>query len=110
MDGGLTEQEVRAAKTGVPFTALGVEDPEGRPLTRGPVSIAGDHGLRALADDVAPEPDPGPPGELQAESGRFGHGGLNAFQYGGQKAAWPENICDFAHHKAFIPGFACHFE
>ena len=78
MDGGLIEQEVRAAETGVPFTALGVEDPEGRPLARWPVSVAGDHGLRALADDVAPEPDPGPSGQFQAETGRLGHGGREA--------------------------------
>jgi hypothetical protein len=78
MDRGLIEQEVRAAKTGVPFTALGVEDPEGRPLARRPVPIAGDQGLRALADDVPPEPDPGPPGEFQAQAGRLGHGGRQA--------------------------------
>ncbi len=74
MDWGLVEQEVRAAKTGIPFTALGVEDPERRPFARRPISIAGDHGLRPLADDVASEPDPGPSGEFQAETGRLGHG------------------------------------
>ena len=78
MDGRLIEQKVRAAETGVPFTALGVEDPEGRPLARWPVSIAGDHGFRALPDDVASEPDPGASGEFQAETGRLGHGGRQA--------------------------------
>ena len=74
MDRGLIEEEIRAAETGVPFTALGVEDPEGRPFARRPVSIAGDHGLRALADDVPAQPDPGTPGELQAQAGRLGDG------------------------------------
>jgi len=78
MDRGLIEQEIRAVETGVPFTALGVEDPEGRPSPWRPVSIAGDEGLRALADDVPPEPDPGAPGEFQAQTGGFGHGGRQA--------------------------------
>ena len=78
MDRGLIEQEIRAAETGVPFTALGVEDPEGGSLARRPVSIAGDQGLRALADDVPSEPDPGPPGEFQAQAGGLGHGGREA--------------------------------
>jgi hypothetical protein len=78
MDGGLIEQEVRAAKTGVPFTALGVEDPEGRPLARWSIAVAGDHGFRALADDVASEPDPGASGQFQAKTGRLGHGSRQA--------------------------------
>jgi len=76
-------QELRAAKAGVALTALRVEDPERGPLARRPVSIAGDQGFRPLTDDIPPEPDPGMPGELQAQAGGLGHGG-------GQTAAGPE--------------------
>jgi len=78
MDRGLVEQEVRAAKTGVALTALRVEDPEGGPFPRWPVSVAGDQGLRALADDIPPKPDPRAPGEFQAQAGGLGHGGRQA--------------------------------
>ena len=55
-------EEVRAAETAVPLAALGVEDPELRPSPRRPVAAPGDERLGPLADDVAAEPDPGPPG------------------------------------------------
>lgn len=56
--GGLVEKEVVTGEAGVALAAVGVQDPEGRPLARRAVSIAGDQRLRPLADDVAPEPDP----------------------------------------------------
>ena len=61
------------AETAVPLATLGVQDPELRPSARRPVPAAGDERLRPLADDVPAEPDPAPPGELQPETGRFGH-------------------------------------
>jgi len=73
--GGLIDEEVVAAEAGVAFAAVGVKDPEGRPPPRRAVAIAGDERLGPLADDVPPEPDPRPPGELQADPGRFGDGG-----------------------------------
>ena len=76
--GGLIDEEVVAAEAGVALAALGVEDPERRPPPRRAVSIAGDERLRPLADDVASEPDPRPPGELEAEAGRLGDGGREA--------------------------------
>ena len=65
-------------EAGVALAALRVEDPEGRPPPRRAVSVAGDQRLRPLADDVASEPDPRPPGELEAEAGRLGDGGRQA--------------------------------
>jgi hypothetical protein len=77
--GGLFEdlvaEEVVAGEAGVALAAVGVQDPEGRPPPRRAVSIAGDQRLRPLADDVAPEPDPRPPRELETKAGRLGHGG-----------------------------------
>ena len=78
MDRGLIEQEIRAAETGVPFTALGVEDPERGSFPRRPVSVAGDQGLRALAHDVPAQADPGAPREFQAQTGGLGDGGGQA--------------------------------
>ena len=66
------------AETAVPLATLGVEDPELCSSPRRPVAAAGDERLGPLADDVAAEPDPGPPGQLQAEPGRFGDGGRQA--------------------------------
>ena len=71
-------EEVVAAEAGVALAALRVEDPEGRPPPRRAVAVAGDQRLRPLADDVASEPDPRPPGELEAEAGRLGDGGRQA--------------------------------
>jgi hypothetical protein len=74
---GLVE-EVVAAEAGVALTALRVEDPELRPPARRTVPVAGDGHLRPLADDVAPEPDPRSPGELEPDTRRFGHRGRQA--------------------------------
>lgn len=63
------------AETAVPIATLGVEDPELRPSARRPVPAPGDERLGPLADDVAAEPDPAAPPELEAEAGRFGDGG-----------------------------------
>jgi len=59
---------VREPETAVTGAALGVENPELRPPVRRPVVVAGHPDLRSLADDLAPEPDPVPAPELQAES------------------------------------------
>ena len=63
------------AETAVPLATLGVEDPELRPSSRRSVAAAGHERLRPLADDVPPEPDPGPARQFQAQSGRFGDSG-----------------------------------
>ncbi len=76
--GGLIDEEVVATEAGVAFAAVGVEDPERRPPPRRAVAVAGDERLRPLSDDVAPEPDPRPPGELEADPGRLGDGGGEA--------------------------------
>jgi len=68
-------EEIRVAEAAVPLATLGVEDPELRPSPRRPVPAAGDEHLGPLADDVPPEPDPGPPGQLETQPGRFGDGG-----------------------------------
>ena len=72
---GSSRRRSSRAETAVPPSSLRVEDPELRPPPRRPESVAGDHRLRPLADDVPPEPDPRPPGELEAEPGRFRNGG-----------------------------------
>ena len=64
------EQRI-AGETGVPLTAVGIEDPEVCAPPRRPEVVPGDHHLRPLADDVAAEPDPRPTRELQAEPHRF---------------------------------------
>jgi hypothetical protein len=63
------------AETAVPLATLGVEDPELRPSARRSVAAAGHERLGPLADDVPPEPDPRPPGQLQPQSSGFGDGG-----------------------------------
>src|SRR6185437_8955539 len=72
--GGLIAEEVLPAKAGVPIAALRVEDPKGRPPARRAIPVARDERLGPLADDVTPEPDPRPPGELEPEPGRFRDG------------------------------------
>ena len=62
------------AETAVPLATLGVEDPELRPSARRPVAAAGDERLGPLADDVPPEPDPGPSSELETQSRGFRDG------------------------------------
>ena len=79
MDGGgwvgyLVDEEIVSMEAGVTFTALRIEDPERRPLPRWSVAVAGDQRLCSLAHDVATETDPRTTDELQAESGRSGHG------------------------------------
>ena len=73
--GGLVEQKVVAGETGVALATLRVQDPEGRPPPRRAVAVAGDQRLRPLADYVAPQVDPRPPGEFEADTGRLGDGG-----------------------------------
>jgi len=68
-------EEVVAAEAGISLATLRVEDPEGRPPPRRAVSIACDQRLRPLAHDVASEPDPRPPGELEAQARGPGDGG-----------------------------------
>jgi len=63
------------AQTAVPVATLGVEDPELRPSPRRPVAAPSDERLGSLAHDVPSEPDPAASLELQAKTGRLGHGG-----------------------------------
>ncbi len=70
-DGGIAEEWL-AEEAGVPVAALRIEDPELHPAPRRSGPVPGDDHLRPLADDVPAEPDPRPPGELQAEPGRLG--------------------------------------
>ena len=75
---GLVGEEVVPGEAGVALTALRVQDPEGRPPARRPVAVAGDECLRSLADDVASEPDPRAPGELEPDRGRLRYCGREA--------------------------------
>ena len=70
----VVDEEVRAAEAAVALPALGVEDPELRPPPRRPEPVPGHRHLGLLADDVATEPDPRPPRELETEPGRLGDG------------------------------------
>jgi hypothetical protein len=69
--GGLVDQQGVPGETRVPLAALGVEDPEGRPSPRRTVAVVCDERLRALADDVATEPDPRPASQLEPDAGRL---------------------------------------
>jgi hypothetical protein len=72
-------EEPVPAEAGVPFAAVGVEDPDGRPPAGRAGPVAGDEDLGRLADDVPPEADPGPPDKLEADprplADRGGHRG-----------------------------------
>jgi hypothetical protein len=70
--GGLVDQQGVPGETGVTLTALGVEDPEGRPTPRRAVPVVRDERLRALPDDVATQADPRPARQLEPDAGRFG--------------------------------------
>ena len=64
--------EQASIEASVPLAAFGIEDLDlGSPAGR-PEPVAGDGHLRSLADDVATEPDPGPPRELQPQPGDLG--------------------------------------
>ena len=60
-------EEPVPAEAGVALATVGIEDPEGRPPAGRTGAVAGDEDLGRLADDVPPEADPGPPGELEAD-------------------------------------------
>ena len=76
--GGLVDQQGVPGETGVSLSALGVEDPEGRPTPRRTVAVVRDQRLRALADDVAAQADPRPAGQLEPDGGRLGDRGRQA--------------------------------
>jgi hypothetical protein len=52
------DEEGVERETGVPFAALGVEDPERRLTTRRAVAVVRDDRLGALAHDIAAQADP----------------------------------------------------
>ena len=66
------DEEGVERETGVPFAALGVEDPEGRLAPRRSVAVVRDDRLGALADDVAAQADPRPASQLEPDAGRLG--------------------------------------
>ncbi len=78
VNGGLIDQQGVPGETRVPLAALRVEDPEGRPTPRRTVAVVRDERLRALADDVATEPDPRSPSQLEPDAGRLVDGGREA--------------------------------
>jgi hypothetical protein len=73
MTTGRLDEEILSGETAVPFAALCVEDPQLCPPPRRAKAVASHHHLRPLADHVAPEADPRPPGELEPQAGRLGH-------------------------------------
>ena len=68
------DEELGVAEAGVALSAVGIENSQRRPPPRWAGAIARDDHLRSLADDVAPEPDPRPTGELEADPGRLADG------------------------------------
>jgi hypothetical protein len=70
---GPAEEELVPAEASIALAAVGVEDPELGPAAGRPEPVPGDGHLGSLADDVPPEPDPGPPDELQPKPGRARH-------------------------------------
>ena len=73
--GGRLDEELFPAETAVPFATLRVEDPQLCPPPRRAKAVASHHHLRPLADHVAPEVDPGPPGEGRETVEAFGNPG-----------------------------------
>jgi hypothetical protein len=61
-------EEIRPAEAGVARPAIGIEDLDLGPAPYRTEPVPGDDDLRPLADDISPEPDPGAPGELEAEA------------------------------------------
>ena len=72
---GGSGEERRVPQARVPRAALRVEDPEVGAPPRWSEPVAGDRHRAPLADDVAPEPDPARPAELEAEPARLLDGG-----------------------------------
>ena len=66
---GLLHQELVAGQAAIPRPALRVEDPERGPPVRHPVVVLRDAHLRPLPHDLATQPDPAAPPELQAQAG-----------------------------------------
>jgi hypothetical protein len=75
---GLVDEQGVPDETDVPLAALGVEDPERRPTARWAVAVVGHERLGPMPDDVPPEPDPRPTGQLEPDAGRLGDGGREA--------------------------------
>lgn len=72
--GGWVDQELVPAEAGIALATVRVEDPERGPTPRRTEPVAGDERVRPLADDVATEPDPVAPAELEAQAGCLRHG------------------------------------
>jgi hypothetical protein len=75
---GLVDQQGVTGQTCIPFTAIGVEDPQDRTPARRPVTVTGDERFRPLTHDITTETDPRPADQLQADAGRFGDRGREA--------------------------------
>jgi hypothetical protein len=82
--GWIGGQEIVTTEAGVTLATLRIEDPKDGPAPRWAIAVVGDQRLGSLAHDVATEADPRAPGELQAESGRSGHG----TRQGAGEAGW----------------------
>jgi len=68
-------EELVAREAQVALTAVGIEDPELRSPPRRTKAVAADDHLGPLADHVAAEADPAPPGKIEPQPGRLGDGG-----------------------------------
>ena len=66
---GLLHLELFAGQAAVPRPAFRVEDPERGPPVRRPVVVLRDADLRPLPHDLATQPDPAAPPELEAQAG-----------------------------------------
>ena len=91
--GARLDEELFPAETAVPFATLRVEDPQLCPPPRRAEPVAGDHRLRPLAHDVAAQPDPRSPGELQPEACRLGHRAVHRPRQAGRLEEDEEGAC-----------------
>ncbi len=66
---GLLLQELVAGQAAVPRPTLRIEDPERGPPVRRPVVVLRDADFRPLSNDLATQPNPAGPAELQAQAG-----------------------------------------
>ena len=89
-------QELVPGEARIPRATLGVEDPELRAAALRPEAVAPHDDLGALAHDVAPEPQPAAPRELEPERARLRH-------RAGQPFPHPERLED-DEERAGAPG------
>ncbi len=103
--GGRLDEELFPAETAVPFATLRVEDPQLCPPPRRAKAVASHHHLRPLADHVAPEVDPGPPGELETQARRLRHSFGRSCRQSGRLENDEQRLCSPGEGRETVEAF-----